>query len=182
MRKDMLVMAMLLLPAAAASIAPIDLRWTKAAERHYLAVSATAPKQLPELRMYDAHHRLILHIVGMKPGTLGADLSNAARHVRAAAGPSYADTMAELETRDGRPARAALRSGARFTVVDYWAEWCAPCKVMGTELETWAALQPAGTVQVVRAETDPLAAARAAGAVIRRYRQGPNGKLVEVKD
>jgi thiol-disulfide isomerase/thioredoxin len=174
--------SMLLLAAAATTAAPLETRWTKAAESHYLAISTTSPKQLPELRMYDARHRLVLRLFGMKPGTLGPELSAAIMHSRVIAGPSYAETMAELQTRDGRPALAGVRSSARFTVVDYWAEWCAPCKVMGAELAKWAALQPSGAVQIVRAETDPMAAARAAGAVVRHYKNGPDGKLVEIKD
>ena len=81
----------------------------------------------------------------------------------------------------GRPA-AAARIGAKFVIVDYWADWCAPCKLLGAELERWAGQQPAGAIGIVKAETDFLAAARARGDVVRRYKQGPDGKLVEIKD
>jgi thiol-disulfide isomerase/thioredoxin len=169
----------LVLGGASGAATTLDTKWTQAAEKAYTASQLKHPMRLPEFRLYDSRHRLILRAFGMKPGTVARTVTAAMRRDAPVAGPGFAATMAALETRDGRPAMAGA-GAAEFTIVDYWADWCAPCKVLGAELEKWAGGQPAGSIQVVRAETDPLAAARARGEKIRRFKKGPDGKLVEI--
>jgi thiol-disulfide isomerase/thioredoxin len=177
----------LLAAATAAAAAPVatavlETRWTKAAEQAFVSsLTARAKKQLPELRVYDAGNRLVLRSYGFKEGTAGKTIVKAVRSRKAVAGPDFAETMGELETRDGRPALAQARGRAKITVVDYWAEWCAPCKALGKELDEWAARQPAGYVQIVHAETDPIAAGKARGQKFFRYIKGPDGKRIKVE-
>jgi thiol-disulfide isomerase/thioredoxin len=177
----LLFASLLLVAGMAGAATTLDTQWTKAAIKKNAAAPIGAQQQLPELRVYDASHRLILRSFGLRRGAVGETLTAAMRRDAPVAGPRFEATMSELETRDGRPARLRV-GGAKYVVVDYWATWCAPCKVLGAELDGWAARQPNGSVQIVRAEADFLAAARAAGATIRRYKQGPDGKLIEIKE
>jgi thiol-disulfide isomerase/thioredoxin len=181
LRRRFLLISLSLVAGAASAATMLDTKWTKAAEQAYEATATTHPIRLPEFRIYDSRHRLILDDFGMKPGTVARTVGDAMRRDVPMAGPSYAQTLSVLETRDGKPA-ASARLTAKFVIVDYWADWCAPCKVLGAELEKWAGQQPAGSIQLIRAETDPLAAARARGAVIRHYKKGPDGKLVEIME
>jgi thiol:disulfide interchange protein len=176
---------LVLLATAAAPAAPVlDTRWTKAAAQAYVAApdQVKTARSLPELRVYDAGNRLVLRSFGLKPGTVGTNIVGAIRRRVQVKGPSFAQTMSELETRDGSPALAQARGRAKITIVDYWAEWCAPCKLLGAELQAWAARQPAGYVQIVRAETDIIAAERGAGHKVLHYIKGPDGKMTKVDD
>lgn len=181
-KTGMMCASLLLLAGVARASTVLDTKWTKAAAADYTANAMTRQLRLPEFRVYDSHRRLIFHSFGMTPGTAAATVSNAIRQDKPVDGPSFGATLAVLETRDGVPAAKSVQANAKVVVVDYWADWCAPCKVLGAELERWAAQQPNGAVQLVRAETDPLAAARASGQVIHRFKKGPDGKLVEVKE
>lgn len=177
--------AVALLVAAAPTGSPrtLDTRWTQAASKAFVArtESGKLEKSLPEIRVYDAGDRLVLRSFGAKNGPIGRSIVQALRRHSPIAGPSFKETLAELETRDGKPALGQTKGGARITVVDYWAEWCIPCKALGKELDAWAARQPAGYVQIVRAETDPMAAMQASGIKMKRFKKGPDGKLVEVQ-
>jgi thiol:disulfide interchange protein len=179
------LLLLVLLATAAAPAAPVlETRWTKAAAQSYVAAldKVKTARSLPELRVYDAGNRLVLRSFGLKQGTVGTNIVQAVRRRVQVKGPSFAQTMNELETRDGSPALAQAQGRAKITIVDYWAEWCAPCKLLGAELQAWAARQPAGYVQIVRAETDIMAAEKAAGHKVLHYIKGPDGKLTKVDD
>lgn len=47
---------------------------------------------------------------------------------------------------------ASTVSGGAF-LVDFWAEWCPPCRMLGPEMEK-AAAQMQGKVQIVKVDTE----------------------------
>ncbi|HEY0628492.1 MAG TPA: thioredoxin domain-containing protein, partial [Sphingomicrobium sp.] len=166
----------------------IETAWTKAAaEREEKLTEESLQKNpkgppryaLPELRVYDPQQRLILHEVGISPGKTAAALDDRISSGRPINGPSLQATLADLETRDHRPAAERIRKGGRITIVDYWAEWCVPCKALEKELVAWAAEQPGGTVQLVRAEADLMKLARASGDKVIMMKKDASGKLVK---
>jgi thiol-disulfide isomerase/thioredoxin len=183
LRTAPLLIAAAALVSAEARGERLDARWTKAAEAQYVpGAMAGKTKTLPELRVYDAGGRLILLQTGYHRGRVGASIEAAARLDRPVRGPSLAQSLAELETRDGKPLGRSLRTRRGLTVIDYWAEWCVPCKSLGAELDAWTASQPASAVTLVRAETDLMRALRAQGKVVKHYLEGPDGKRIEVED
>jgi hypothetical protein len=181
------VSATLVLLLGAAGTTPprvLDTRWTRAAEERYYA-QPEAKKlgvgtALPHFLVYDARGRLILDIRGGTIGHMGADLDAAIRRGRTVAGPALSGVLRDLETRDGRPAVRSL-GRAKTTVVDYWAEWCVPCKTLGKEIDVWAAGQPAGAIQIVRAETDMMAVERRHGGKTYKVTKGPHGEQIKTE-
>jgi thiol:disulfide interchange protein len=178
-----LIGALLSSTVALAASRLVDTRWSSAAMTRFARASEARQqkKVLPEFRVYDRQDRLVYIATGMKPGTVAGVMDKAIHRNRAIDGPGFAATMDELETRDGKPALPQVRGHHAFTIVDYWAEWCVPCKIQGKELEDWAQRQPAGTVQIVRAETDPMAAARAIGEKSYKITRGPDGKMIKTE-
>ncbi|MHB2020241.1 MAG: thioredoxin [Candidatus Xenobia bacterium] len=57
-----------------------------------------------------------------------------------------------VETSDGSFERDVLRSGVP-TLVDFWAEWCGPCRVVGPSIEKLAK-ELAGRVRIVKVNVD----------------------------
>ena len=53
---------------------------------------------------------------------------------------------------------AAARPG--FTVVDFWASWCGPCRAMAPQLERAAKLRPQYRFAKVDVDEQPLLASR----------------------
>ena len=161
----------------------IEAGWSEAAEiRAREQVAAGKLKySLPELRIYDARHQLIFRNNGTDAGKVGAIVSAAIKAGKPAAGPSFTETFGELETTDHRPAIDALSQRSLVTIVDYWAEWCIPCKAQEKELLAWAATQSGDEVQIVHAEADITRITRANGGKIEKYMKGPDGKLIKVE-
>jgi thioredoxin 2 len=62
---------------------------------------------------------------------------------------------APLEATDGAVFDAAAQSSRLPLVVDFWAEWCGPCRMVAPELEK-VARSNAGRLLVVKVNTDVL--------------------------
>jgi len=122
--------------------------------------------------------QLIFRQVGDKPAIVNSTLDRTIAGDRPIAGPSYAETVGDLETADHRAAAEKLPANGEVTIVDYWASWCVPCKAMEKKLTAWAANQPQGKVRLLKAEADLMKAAQAHGIKLEHYKQvkGPDGK------
>ena len=64
-------------------------------------------------------------------------------------------TAAPVEAPDAAAFRAAVADGALPLIVDFWAPWCGPCRMVAPELER-VARDAAGRYLVVKVNTDEL--------------------------
>lgn len=170
--------------------AVVETQWTKSAAERNEALTDAALKQdpskgalkyaLPRLRVYDAKGQLVYQLdptLGWKPETIGGVIDQAIASGRAVTGPSLNETLADLQTSAGQSARAVVASGATPLVFDYWASWCVPCKILEKALIRWQAAKALGSVQIVKAEADPMKLTRERGEKIFMVKKGPDGKL-----
>jgi thiol-disulfide isomerase/thioredoxin len=135
-------------------VAVIETMWNGAVAKRIHSLGTKFQYTLPELRIYDAHRSLIFRQIGDKPTINDAVLNRVISGDQPIAGPSFAETVADLDTADHQPAAAKLPMNGEVTIVDYWAEWCVPCRALGKQLMVWAATQPQGSVRIVKAEAD----------------------------
>jgi thiol-disulfide isomerase/thioredoxin len=111
---------------------------------------------LPQLRVYDKQGRQVgdfgtdfdedtfpkkLESILKSPSPTGADKTLAMEIKRVA--DSAGKPLAQLPTAD-------------FTIVEYWAEWCEPCKMQKEELGHILAAHQDLAVNVLHVEADPL--------------------------
>jgi thioredoxin 1 len=61
--------------------------------------------------------------------------------------------MAEIKHTTDASFEADVANSPRPVIVDFWAPWCGPCKLVAPELEKLAA-QYAGTVDIVKVNVD----------------------------
>ena len=174
--------------------AVVETQWTDAAAKRTEALADAALKQdpvkgglkyaLPQMRVYDAQGQLVYSLdptAGWKPQSIGATIDRAIASGHAIAGPSLKDTLADLQTSDGRPAITAVARQGTPLVFDYWASWCVPCKILEKALLQWQATKPRGSIQIVKAETDLMKLARRRGEKVYKMERGPDGELHKVE-
>jgi thiol-disulfide isomerase/thioredoxin len=135
---------------------------------------------LPELRVYNSRGQLVYASFGFHAGQAGRAIDNALAKSTSVAGPALSESLAELQTADGRAASLAVTPG-KPVVIDYWAVWCVPCKYLSKELASWAEHHSGSGVEVVRAETDLMKAARMRGEKTYLVKKDANGKLVKTE-
>ena len=63
------------------------------------------------------------------------------------------ETKALVE-KDGKPLNTL--PDADFTIVEYWADWCAPCRTQSAQLKKVIASQPGLSINVLHVEADPM--------------------------
>ena len=110
---------------------------------------------LPQLRVYDKQGRLVLERLGFYAPTFSSFLT------RALSGDTPADASRllahELDltlTPDGKPLAATALPEADYTLVDYWATWCLPCRAQDRELHKVLAARPGLRVNLLKVEAD----------------------------
>ena len=59
-----------------------------------------------------------------------------------------------LVEKDGKPLKDL--PDADFTIVEYWAGWCQPCRAQSAQIKKVIASQPGLSVNVLHAEADPM--------------------------
>ena len=171
----------------------IETQWTRNAAERTERLLEAAPKRdprhgaikysLPQLRVYGADGELVYLLDpsrGWNPESVGHTINAAIDGRHPIPGPSLRETLADLQTADGRSARMGVARGAPL-VFDYWASWCVPCKVLEAALVKWAANKPPGSVQIVKAETDIMKAGRSAGEKTYIIKRTSDGKARQVE-
>lgn len=108
---------------------------------------------VPQLRVYDKDGRRVLERLGYYAPTFSAFLT------RALSGGSPADPTHllahELDlvvTPEGQSIPSVPE--ADYTIVDYWASWCAPCRAQDQDLIKVLASKPDLRINLVRVEAD----------------------------
>ena len=59
-----------------------------------------------------------------------------------------------LVEKDGKPLQALPT--ADFTIVEYWADWCQPCRAQSEQVKKVIASQPGLSINVLHVEADPM--------------------------
>jgi thiol-disulfide isomerase/thioredoxin len=108
---------------------------------------------VPQLRVYDKEGRRVLERLGYYAPTFSAFLT------RALSGglpgdPTHllAHELDLVVTPEGQPIPSVPE--ADYTLVDYWASWCAPCRAQDQDLIKVLASKPDLRINLVRVEAD----------------------------
>jgi thiol-disulfide isomerase/thioredoxin len=126
--------------AKMAKIAPLDGR-------------APTDFPLPQLRVYDKQGRRVLERLGFYAPTFSSFLT------RALSGGSQADASRLLAHEldlvlapDGKTLSTVPE--ADYTIVDYWASWCLPCRAQDRDLVKVLTAKPGVRVNLLKVEAD----------------------------
>jgi thiol-disulfide isomerase/thioredoxin len=63
--------------------------------------------------------------------------------------------LAETQHYDGKPVPRSEIPSADFYVVDYWAEWCGPCRMLARDLQSFMAKHEDTSFVWLQIESDP---------------------------
>lgn len=164
------------------SVELVDLTWTAEAANRVDKLSLKDPMQysLPEVRVYGAKQQLIFHKNGLGPDDVEL-ITRAIAEAKPIAGPTFAETIGDFQGAEGQPAASLVQPRNVVTVIDYWADWCVPCKALEKRLLEWAAQQPPGSVRLVRAETDLIKLGKAQGEKQYKIVTNPDGMKSKVE-
>lgn len=164
------------------SVELLDLTWTPEAANRADKIASKDPMQysLPEVRVYDAKQQLIFHKNGLGPDDV-EQITQAIAEAKPISGPTFAETIGDFQGAESQPAASLVPARNVVTVIDYWGDWCVPCKALEKRLLEWAAQQPSGSVRLVRAETDLVKLGKARGEKQYKIVRHPDGTKSKVE-
>jgi thiol-disulfide isomerase/thioredoxin len=91
---------------------------------------------LPRLLLLDAQGRPLLVEIGLRDG-VGRRMANALEKDAPMQTPITLDfALSEIVDARGKPVSAQDLPRADAYVVDYWAQWCAPCRMLAHDIES----------------------------------------------
>jgi len=112
-------------------------------------------KGLPRLVMLDAQGRLIYGQTGER-NNLRIHLHEALEKDKPLAVPiTLSAVLEETQDRDGKPVSVDSLPKADAYVVDYWASWCAPCRMLSRDLEGILGHWDGVHIVWIKVESDP---------------------------
>lgn len=110
---------------------------------------------LPRLVMLDGQGRAVLGEAGYRDG-LGYRLERALKQDKPLSAPITLEmVLAETEDAQGKPVATESLPKADAYVVDYWAEWCAPCRMISRDLEKFFPRWNGVHVVWIKVDSDP---------------------------
>jgi len=162
----------------------IEAVWTPAAaERadrmsNHAMVKSDDAFELPRVRAYNSKRGLVFDLPEDWVSTsLGEELDEAIGSHWEIDGEPFAQAVADVELRDGRPLSAVIATSDAPVIFDYWTDWCERCKGIEAKLLDWAQRSENGPVRIVRVEADPLKLAEARGDRIVVYKRQADGRI-----
>jgi hypothetical protein len=123
------------------------------------ALQATYAKDktmnLPRLLLLDAQGQPLLIEVGMRNG-IGRRLAKALEGGKPLSSPATLDrVLSEVVDAGGKPVSAADLPRADGYVVDYWAQWCIPCRLLSRDIEGQLKRWDGKHIVWIKIESDP---------------------------
>lgn len=110
--------------------------------------------ELPQLRIYDGQGRLLYDKNGYEVGQVAETLrrAKAAKPVPGKGENPLAAELKRFQSPEGRP--LAALPGTDLRIVEWWAEWCAPCHAQAKELAEALAKTPQTKVALVHVDAN----------------------------